>query len=294
MLLAPRHQLVASEARVSADPDVDVGPATPDGVDDAGDLVGDARTTVDVGPAQLGDEREVIPEDVERQVAVGPVVAVEEPTFLAAVDTGIRGVGIEDDALRRLVEAVQPKLDEQVGDPLLHRRDPMVPMAGRPSLGAVLEPVQRRGGGARRALLLLADEGRKQWVAAQCVVVVEVLVPGHQAEDALRKQLRECVGDAAWVAVIPKARRQALEEPQSAGDLTHQDQAAVRRDLAAVKAALELPAPHPLESQPQVDTTCSQGSSLVESVFGVATFTYNGLGPSSRWGGELSGLVRTG
>ena len=52
-------------------------------------------------------------EDVERQVAVAIVVAVEEPAFLLAVQRIVGGIQIEDDLLRSLPMRLQEQVDEQ-------------------------------------------------------------------------------------------------------------------------------------------------------------------------------------
>ena len=69
--------------------------APPDAADDPRHLVLGACN--DVGTPQLRRQQVVAAEHIERQVAVGVVVAVEEPAFLAAVERIVGGVQIEDD-----------------------------------------------------------------------------------------------------------------------------------------------------------------------------------------------------
>jgi hypothetical protein len=52
-------------------------------------------------------------EDVERQIAVAAVVAVEEPAFLLAVERIVRGVEVEHDLLRSAFVRFEEELDEQ-------------------------------------------------------------------------------------------------------------------------------------------------------------------------------------
>ena len=56
---------------------------------------------IDVGGAQPGRQEMAAAEDIERQVAVTAVVAVEEAPFLSAVQRIVGGVQIEDDPLGR-------------------------------------------------------------------------------------------------------------------------------------------------------------------------------------------------
>ena len=55
-------------------------------------------------------------EDVERQVAIAVVVAVEEPAFLLAVQRVVGGVEVEDDLLGRPRVRFQEQVDEQALD----------------------------------------------------------------------------------------------------------------------------------------------------------------------------------
>src|SRR5689334_16581979 len=52
-------------------------------------------------------------EDVQRQIAVTVIVAVEEPAFLVAVQRIVGGVEIEDDLPRRPPMRLQKHIDEQ-------------------------------------------------------------------------------------------------------------------------------------------------------------------------------------
>lgn len=57
-------------------------------------------------------------EDVDRQVAVAVVLAVEEPAFLMTVQRVIGGVEIEHDLAWRRVVGFQEQVDEQSFDRL--------------------------------------------------------------------------------------------------------------------------------------------------------------------------------
>jgi len=116
-------------------------------------------------------------EDVERQVAVAIVIAVEEPAFLVAVDRIVGGVEIEDDLPGcRLV-----RLDEDIHEqPLDGRRIVGDLVVARRLRSAQLQTVQRalarqwRTGGTPRRQL--APKHRHYRIVAQIIVVVHVLI----------------------------------------------------------------------------------------------------------------------
>ena len=65
--LAPAHQVLAREAAVAAQQDVDIGPAFPDHRDDAPDLVARTPGAIDVGGSELGEQEMAAAEDIEGQ-----------------------------------------------------------------------------------------------------------------------------------------------------------------------------------------------------------------------------------
>ena len=84
--LAPGHQTLAGEAGIRAQKNARVRSALPDMGDDPVHFVLGAGGAVDVGTPQLGRQQLAPREDIERQVAVAVVIAVEEPPFLMTVD----------------------------------------------------------------------------------------------------------------------------------------------------------------------------------------------------------------
>ena len=87
-------------------------PAGADLPDDPLDLLNAAGGGVDVGAAQLGRQQVPPAEHVERQIAVGVVVAVEEAALLMPVQRIVGRVEVEDDLpgrpLVRLEEQRRP------------------------------------------------------------------------------------------------------------------------------------------------------------------------------------------
>lgn len=130
MALAPSHQLLAGEARVGPDQDLDLRPRGADLGHDALELLDAALRGIDVRAPEPRQQQVVAAEDVERQVAVVAVVAVEEAALLGPVEGIIRGIEIEDDGLRGLLEGAQEELDEERVHRLRYHRDPAVAILG--------------------------------------------------------------------------------------------------------------------------------------------------------------------
>ena len=85
IVLAPGHQPLARKARVGAQDDAHLGSMFANPSDDARRLFRRSGRGVDVGAAQPGAEQVPAAEDVERQIAIAIVVAVEEAALLVAV-----------------------------------------------------------------------------------------------------------------------------------------------------------------------------------------------------------------
>jgi hypothetical protein len=71
----------------------------------------------------------------------------------------------------------------------------------------VLQAIERALPGQRLAVgpqhrAQLACQHRQRWVLAQLVVIIEVLIPQCQAENALPHQRLDLVLDIAWIAPI--------------------------------------------------------------------------------------------
>ena len=112
---APTHQVLACEAAVAAQQDIDVGPAFPDHRDDAADLVARTPGAIDVGGSALGEQEMAAAEDIEGQETAVFVIAVEEGVLLAPMVFHVGGVDIEGDARGRRLVGVEKQGDEQVG-----------------------------------------------------------------------------------------------------------------------------------------------------------------------------------
>jgi hypothetical protein len=137
--LAPPHHLLAAEAGIGSHQDLDLRPRLADLPDDPLELVCGPVGAVGIGAAQAGDEQVLAAEDIEREVAVVAVVAVEEAAFLMTVDGVVGRVEIEDDLLGRVGVRLQEQLDEEPLDRRLVMRDLVIARRLRP---AQLKPVR--------------------------------------------------------------------------------------------------------------------------------------------------------
>src|SRR3954452_14170646 len=95
-------------------------------------------------------------EDVERQIAIAVVVAVEVPTLLLAIERIIGGVEVDLDADRRFAMSVEKDVDKQSLDRRAVVIELVVPVLT--DLVGMLQPVQRRL--PRKAAAGLVEHGR--------------------------------------------------------------------------------------------------------------------------------------
>ena len=242
--LAPRHQLLAAEARIAAQHDPHLRPAGPDAGDDPGDLVDRAGGPVDVGGAQLGAEQEPAAEDVERQVAIAVVVAMEEArsaraphAFLLAVDRVVGGVEVEHDLLRRSLVAIEEDVHEQC----FQARRIVIDLVILPGLAPrpVLQPVERALAGHRRTVrtlgLELAGQHMEQRVVTKLIVVVQVFIAEREGEHALADQGLDRVLEQSWVAPVGETAGHPTDQPEAAIQPPQQQPSGIRCDDSAIE-----------------------------------------------------------
>src|SRR5450631_4271032 len=131
-------------------------------------------------------------EDVERQIAVAIIVAVEVAALLLAVKRIVGGVEVDLDADRRLAMGVEKDVDKQPLDRRAVMVELVVPVLA--DLVGMLQPVQRRLPG--QTATRLVEHGSERWIVPQLIVIDQVLVAEREAEDALAKEIGDGVGDA--------------------------------------------------------------------------------------------------
>ena len=130
-------------------------------------------------------------EDVERQVTIAIVIAVEKAAFLMTVQRIVGRIQIENDLLRSTTMRRQEHIDKQ---PLDRRRivaDLVIP---RRLTTAQLQPVQRRFPRQWRAIrplgLQLARQNRQHRIMSEFIEIIEVLIAQRDANDPLLYRTR--------------------------------------------------------------------------------------------------------
>ena len=203
-------------------------------------------------------------EDVERQIAVRVVVAVEETAFLVTVQGIIGGVEIEDDAAQGLGVRIEEQVDEQRLDRLVVVADPVV--AADAASQRLLKPVERRLSGNRRAALAarleLARQHGHHGIMAQMIVVVEVLVAERKAEQTLADERLQAMLDQLGRTRVDEAARKPRHEADRLVCLPEQQRTRIRGHRPAIEASHNLAALHGSEIQRILATLCRhRGSS---------------------------------
>ena len=258
VVLAPSHQRLAGEARVGAEHDLHRRPTGADLPDDLRHLLDRAGAGVDVGAPQLGRQKVVAAEDVERQVAVAVVIAVEEAALLASVQRVVGGVEIEHQPLRRALVGVEKQVHEQRLDHAGVMAD--APIAMR-SLGRVLQTVQRRLARQRRTIpatrLQTAQNRAQNRIVAQLVLVQKVFVAQRNPEHALAHQRLHIVHHTIRRATVRKAIRNPLHQTYRPVRRPQKQRACVRGHRTAAEIGHNIAAFQPCKSHRNRVTLCA-------------------------------------
>lgn len=139
---------------------------------------------VDARRSKLGGEQVTTAEDVERQVAIAVVIALEVAAFLKPEQSIIGRVEPEHDADRRFLVRVHEHIDEQPLDGSSVVVELVMPVAT--DLARMLQPIEHRL--AREPILGPIERGHQRRIKAQHVVVDQVLVAQPQAKILLRNR----------------------------------------------------------------------------------------------------------
>ena len=213
-------------------------------------------------------------EDVQREVAVVLVVAVEEAAELVAVDRVVGGVEVQDDPLGRPGVGLEEEGHEEAFDVVGAADDLLVAAVLVGPDGGQFEAVEGALAGQRLAPVALplaglargvglADDGGEQGVAAEVVVVVEVLVAQRQGVDPLGDQLLDGVLDEVGVAVVGEAGGELADDPGESLGLAEQQGAAVGGDVAAVEVGEDFVGSRAWESRGRLSYTLSSSGCLL-------------------------------
>jgi hypothetical protein len=236
--LAPPHQRVVGKAAVGTQDDVHPRPLMTNLRYDARHLLDRAIAPGDVRTPLSRQQQVPAAEHVERQITVLVVVAVEEAALLPAVERHVGIVEIEHDLARRTLMRLAEKLDEQRIDlcPIAIDLVILRAMALRRMLKTIERALARQSFAIRpQNRMQFPGQNRKGGILAQLVVIVEILVAQHQAEDPLPQQRLDLVFDIARVAPIAEALGKPTHQPEAPIHLPQQQRTPVRRDVAAIE-----------------------------------------------------------
>ena len=211
--LAPLHDGLAAKPRITPDVDSCPGPVTANLRDDALKLFRAARRGVLIRCPQPCAQQMLATEDVQRQIAVVTVVAMEEPPFLVPVQPVVGCIQVQPYLARRPTIRFHKELDQQLIEGPRTRGDTLVAIVGRCLRVAEFHAVQgtrtRQGIAAvtlTEALVTrhipLADQQRQDCITPQVAVVTQVFVAQGDGIEALRHQIPDAVFDARRVAMI--------------------------------------------------------------------------------------------
>lgn len=185
---------------------------------------------------------------------------MEKFSFLGSVDEAVGRVEVEDDFFGNLRELGDGVADEEgfdevvIGLDFVSSGDDVVAVLG---LGVgEFETVEGGLSGESTALVLLiaikaervcfSNAESHDGIAAQGVVVVEILVAHREAENALAQELAKAVDDIALVPEITEAVREFVEEPGTTFDLTQEDDASIGNEVASSEVSFHFSLPEPL------------------------------------------------
>ena len=174
-----------------------------------------------------------------------------------------------------LLVGVEEEIDEQVLDRRRIMTDAAIAMR---ALGRVLEPVERALARQRRQPRALrlepAEHGAEHRVAAQVVMVDQVLVAERDAEHALADQRRQLVRDPAGIAAVGEAGGEAVDEPDRPVGRAEQQRPGVRADRPAAEIRHQIAAIEPCKQHRFRATlrlhrgcSCSRVKSLLQKHF---------------------------
>ena len=268
---APRHDLLAREARVPPQDDPGFRPSGANLRHDPGQLRNRAVARVPIRRPKSSQQQVLAAEQVQRQVAVRAVVAVEEPALLGAVQRIVRCVDVQHDLGRRPIVRLQEQVHQQPIQRLVIRRDPLVAIAPRPLRPRQLQPIQTARRSQRIALVAtpatipardvrLAHQKRHQARAAKLIVVVQVLVAQRHSVDPLGHQVLNRVLHPGRIAEVTKTGRQPAHQAQTSLRLPKQQSAPLRRQIAAVEAGHHPTPTVEAELKLRRSTLCLHGS----------------------------------
>jgi hypothetical protein len=164
---------------------------------------------------------------------------VEEAAFLMAVQGIVGRIEVEHDLGGSLRMGVEEQFNEQRLDGC--RVVPDLVIAPRPAAQRLLQAIERRLAGQRRAFLAagreLADQHRHDPIRAQHVVIDQILVAECQPEHALADVRLDRVLDQVSIAGVGETSRETRTEANRLVGRAEKQRTPVRGDLATIESA---------------------------------------------------------
>ena len=223
--------------------------------------------TVLISRAQPRTQQLLAAEDIQREVAVMPVIAVEETPFLMSMQRIIRRIHIQNDLRRCRIMGLQKKINQQLIHRLRMRHNLLVAARRSGIPWCQLQAVQRALARQGTALVLITAstpacrishiaKQRQQRILAQGVVIIEVFITQRQTHHALLDQRLDMMFNLIRIPMILKTPGQTLQNMAALFNFPQQQSTTVRTDLATVKFTHHHTASQPVKFQLTCSTLC--------------------------------------
>ncbi len=131
------------------------------------------------------------------------------------------------------------RLDKQIAQQRVDRRRRVIDLVVTLVAAGQLHPVQRAFAGQGIFQLAPVGQHSHQRIAAQLLMIVQVLVAQSQPVDALRKHLGKLVLDQQRRPPVGETGRHPLQQTDLAIGLTQQQRSAIGRYLAGRETGLD-------------------------------------------------------
>ena len=225
-------------------------------------------------------------EDVQRQVAIAVVVAVEEPARWMTVNRIVGGIEVQDELFRRRGVESQEGFHEPGRELVLPSPDLLITALGVGLGRSQLQAIQRALAGQWLAPvawvqplvachIAFTDQRRQQGIGPQLVVIVQVFIAQGQGEHPLLDQLLDRVFDQIRIAEIIKTASQVREQTGLGLHLPQQQAACIRSNRPTIEPGRDFAVSQGLEIERSSATLCRhRAASLLWAKLSFAKTTY--------------------
>ncbi len=159
---------------------------------------------------------------------------MKESLRLMAVERDVGRIQVEHDPGWRFSVRLEEQIAQQRVDLLRRVIDLVIALAG----AGKFQPVQRTLAGQGLFQLAPARQQAHQRIAAQLLMIVQVLIAKRQAVDALREHLVKLVLDQQRRPPVGETRCNPLQQTDLAIDLAQQQRSAIGRYLTRRETGL--------------------------------------------------------